>query len=1017
MPRIYFVLTVLVSMTLLVANQSNPPNGKTGAPGDGLCTDCHTLNGQNQDGNVSVAGIPATITPSTAYILTLTVANPNGNADLAGFQMTILNSSNQKAGTMTSPSPTSTVSASGGRDYWEHNPAQQYPVENFVSWTVTWTSPAGPPNTTITAYAAGNVAKDNNNDSNDLIVTSTSSGVLEGGGDPLQVDIVDFTNVLCNGGNNGSATAGAIGGVSPYSYSWSNGGTMATINNLTSGVYIVTVTDGTPSTATTSIVITQPNALVLQNPTITNVSCFGGNNGSIQASATGGVSPYNFAWSNGSFGSTISGLAAGMYTVTVTDDNACTKTATYQVTQPTAVVIELVELTHETCSGENDGSITISVSGGSPPVFAEWSNGFVGSSISNLEPDTYSVTVTDINNCTKTASYTINPGSLVNVTLEDQQNVTCNGGNNGFIIVEANGGTAPYQYEWSNGETGSSITNLVAGSYLLTVTDDNDCEVVKVYTINQPGPITIQLNATDQNLCAGDSNVDLTAVVGNAQNPITAMWSNGVNGLNNNDLPAGVYTIMVTDFGGCTASNSATVTSPPTLVVNVITTDETGPDADDGSAEALASGGTPGYSYLWSNGSTTDSIFGLPPGTYTVTVTDQNNCTVSGTGQVDEFGCMLDIDLGPDVLICEGDFISLSASPGFVSYLWSTGASTNTIDVATAGEYCLTVVDAEGCQDVDCIVVAVEVFPTVTCPVIHESSPGANDGSITCDSLSGNISYLWSTGETTSSLSGLAPGEYCVTMTSINGCTGEQCFTVQPGGCQLIITSIITDALCADDTTGSISVSVENATPPVTFAWSNGDNDNTIFNLSAGEYSVTITDAAGCTEVRNYTVNEPAPLTITIDTIIDITDIDGAIFITVNGGSEPFTIEWTFPDGTMVAQEDLTILTMPGFYTVQVWDNNNCLTTASVLLEIDVAVNPVPDYKTVNVYPVPTQDVLFVQAEMPITEAYIIAMDGRQIKRIVNPSANMLQVGDIDSGIYILRMSDGMSWYIARMVK
>src|SRR5688572_7091146 len=166
MSRIYYVIIIFVSLTLLVANQSNPPNGKTGAPGEGSCLDCHTFNNQNQDGIITVAGVPATIVPSMSYVLTVTVSNPNGNGDLAGFQVTILNSSNQKAGNMSSPSPTSTVSTGGSRQYWEHNPAQQYPTNNMVSWTVNWVAPTGPSNTTITAYAAGNVAKDNNNDSN-----------------------------------------------------------------------------------------------------------------------------------------------------------------------------------------------------------------------------------------------------------------------------------------------------------------------------------------------------------------------------------------------------------------------------------------------------------------------------------------------------------------------------------------------------------------------------------------------------------------------------------------------------------------------------------------------------------------------------------------------------------------------------------------------------------------------------------------------------------------------------------
>src|SRR4029078_3883744 len=159
--------------------------------------------------------------------------------------------------------------------------------------------------------------------------------------------------------------------------------------------------------------------------------------------------PYSFDWSNGGSAATISNLAAGPYTVTVTDDNGCTKSATYQVTQPAAIVINLVSLTNESCFGAENGAITISVTGGVNPIFAEWSNGFIGTTISDLAPDTYSVTVTDNNSCTKTATYTINAGAIVNVNLNQQQNVTCPGGANGSISVTATGGTAPYTYNWS----------------------------------------------------------------------------------------------------------------------------------------------------------------------------------------------------------------------------------------------------------------------------------------------------------------------------------------------------------------------------------------------------------------------------------------------------------------------------------------------------------------------------------------------------------------------------------------
>ncbi len=1023
MSKKYAIITLLAGIVLLLSFSANPPNGNTGAPGEGLCSNCHTLNGGTQNGSITVTGMPALIEPNTAYVLTVTNSNPNGIAVLAGFQVTILNSSNTIAGSITMPSSGSTVQLSNGRQYWEHNPAQPYPGSNMVTWTATWTSPNMPPNTTITYYIAGNVANGNGNNSGDLIVTSTGGGMLNGGGTELSVSITNSTNVLCNGQNTGSATATAAGGVTPYTYNWSNGGSGPTINNLAAGTYTVTVTDNSAATATASVTITQPPLLVLSPPTITNVSCNGGNNGSIQAHATGGVPPYFFSWSNGSNGATISNLTAGSYSVTVTDDNGCTKTATYQVTQPALIVINLVSLTHESCSGANDGAITISVSGGVNPIFVEWSNGFIGTTITGLSPDTYSVTVTDNNDCTKTASYTINPGDTVDVTLNQIQHVTCAGGSNGSISVTATGGVGPYTYNWSNGATGPIITGLTAGSYLVTATDSHGCSVVEGYMINQPPPIVIQIMQPTQNLCFGDSTADLTSSVTGGVPSYSAIWSNGITGLNNSNLHAGTYTISVTDANGCSSTKSATITDPPQLTVTVSTTDETSVGANNGTATATSGGGTLPYLYAWSNGSTTSTITGLPPGTYCVTITDMNGCTASGCGQVDAFGCTLEVMLGQDLTICEDDTVIITpvvtGASGSFTYLWTDGSTGGSLQVSQSGEYCVTVTDQANCQDIDCVVITEIIIPPLTCPVTNESAPGANDGAINCDGLTGIVAYLWSNGATTSTISGLSPGQYCVTVTDANGCSKSQCFIVQPGGCELEITSAQTNVACAGDSTGSITIAANHVTAPVVYAWSNGETTFMINNLIAGNYTVTVSDATGCFVSDSYSITEPDPITINLDSVAPVQDFpSGLIWITVSGGVPPYTYQWVDPVGGIMNTEDLNNLSVFGNYSVTVTDANGCIAIMdSIFVDQDVAVNQVPHFKSLKVYPVPTDDVLIVEMESPIVDAFITGVDGRLYKRITNPSGHKLDVSELEPGWYMIRISDGQNWYIARMVK
>ncbi|MEO6133335.1 MAG: choice-of-anchor V domain-containing protein, partial [Saprospiraceae bacterium] len=232
MKKKYSILALFASVFLWLAFPNNPPNANTGAPGEGTCASCHTLNGGTQDGTVVLTGMPTVITPNMAYVLTLTSTNPNGVASVAGFQLTILNSLNNMAGTLSSPSSGSALETSSGRQYWEHNTPAAYPGSNIVTWTATWTAPTMPANTQITWYAANNIANGNGSDTGDKIVTNSGGGMLNGGASTLMVSIISSTNVLCNGQNTGSATALATGGTTPYTYTWSNGGSGATINNL-----------------------------------------------------------------------------------------------------------------------------------------------------------------------------------------------------------------------------------------------------------------------------------------------------------------------------------------------------------------------------------------------------------------------------------------------------------------------------------------------------------------------------------------------------------------------------------------------------------------------------------------------------------------------------------------------------------------------------------------------------------------------------------------------------------------
>jgi hypothetical protein len=454
----------------------------------------------------------------------------------------------------------------------------------------------------------------------------------------------------------------------------------------------------------------------------------------------------------------------------------------------------------------------------------------------------------------------------------------------------------------------------------------------------------------------------------------------------------------------------------------VVTTDETSSGANNGTASANGTGGTGIYMYSWNNGATTQTLTGLTPGTYCVTVTDANGCTVTGCGQVNAFGCNLDVSVGIDVAICEGDTTLITAvvsgAVGSTTYIWSNGSTSSSISVSAAGEYCVTVTDMANCQDIDCINVSVNTVPAFDCPVTNESAPGANDGAIDCDSIPGVVAYLWSNGQTTGSVSGLAPGQYCVTVTDLNGCTGTQCFNVQAAGCQMTVSATVNGVACFGGTTGSIVLSVNGGTAPITYQWSNGATTETNSNLVAGNYTVTVTDALACVVIQSYEITQAPAIVVTVDSLVPVQDFDsGLIHISVTGGTSPYAYLWTFPNGGSSNLEDLENLSMPGDYILLVTDASGCTFQDTITVPMDVAVEPISKFKAVRVFPVPVNDILIIDMEVSIEELTIYSIDGRAIEHAIRPADNRINTSDLEPGWYLLRITDGNRWYISTFIK
>ncbi|HEX5625583.1 MAG TPA: SprB repeat-containing protein, partial [Saprospiraceae bacterium] len=427
-PKLTLLIPVLLASSLLfLSNSGNPPDGRTNAPFDGFCSDCH--GGGTYDGIVDIAGLPATIMPNTTYSITLTATATNGSPVRGGFQLVSVNSSNQNFGDLSNTSGETGTSMSGGREYIDHRGAKNF-SGNTVSWSFNWTSPNGPSGSMVTMYFAANLTNGNGSTSGDRPISASKTATMTGGGNPLVASISSKKNVSCFGGNDGDATATATGGQPGYSYAWSNGqnGNMAT--GLTSGNYIVTVTDMAGTTATANASITQPTLLRHNLQILRHVSCPNGTDGAVTASATGGIAPYNFNYSTGS----PNNLRAGIYTVTVTDANSCSSSSSFEILEPDSFAISLINLDNPDCPRDSNGLIQIAVTGATSPYKYKWSNGETTSSIGNLGIGNYMVTITDAKNCNAVRGYTLSSLDTTAPLLETKD---------GRIYLNANGWAIP----------------------------------------------------------------------------------------------------------------------------------------------------------------------------------------------------------------------------------------------------------------------------------------------------------------------------------------------------------------------------------------------------------------------------------------------------------------------------------------------------------------------------------------------------------------------------------------------
>lgn len=461
---------------------------------------------------------------------------------------------------------------------------------------------------------------------------------------------------------NGSATANPSGGTPGYTYAWSNGDSNQTANNLSAGTYTVIVTDANGCSVSDIVTISSTSPPTTSSSVVSNVLCNGGTTGSATTNPSGGTPGYAYQWSpGGGNGQTANNLPAGSYVVTITDANGCTVTDNVTITEPPAINVTSTQ-TNVLCNGGNNGSATANASGGTPGYNYSWNTSPVQNTqtANNLSAGTYNCTVTDANGCTSVVSVTITQPPALTAS-STQNNVTCNGGNNGSATASMNGGSAPYTYSWNTAppQTTPTANNLSAGTYQCTITDANGCTAQVSVTITQPSPVSLSITCGDS-ICAGDSTL-LTASASGGTIPYSYNWMPG--NLSGPSVPVSpatstVYTVSVTDANGCNlfASQTCMVTVLPAPTAQFDTA-SSGVFGSTWSFSDLSSGGT---GWIWnfgdgSAGSTQQNPVHTFPGSGTYTVTQ---VVFNQFGCPDTFALVLDITEGiiiPNVFTPDGN--------------------------------------------------------------------------------------------------------------------------------------------------------------------------------------------------------------------------------------------------------------------------------------------------------------------------------------------------------------------------
>jgi large repetitive protein len=889
------------------------------------------------------------------------------------------------------------------------------------------------------------------------LCTATASILLP---PPLVVKISVQDSVKCFGDNNGSLVVYAQGGVpyktgKPYKYSWKKQNASGMYEELTvekdsaarltAGWYALNITDsiGVTLRADSVFYLPQPEALAIRIQK-TDVLCHGASTGAISAVVTGGLKPYRLLWNTGSTDAELQSIKAGVYTITATDRNGCTKQYTATIDQSDSLIIGFTKTIAPSSAGSCDGSLTASVLGGVGPYTYQWStNNPDGATADKLCRGSYTVTVNDMFGCPAQVTKNLNdapPPFVVSLYVKDS--ISCHGAATGTIAARVSGGIPfttgkPYTYIWkkknSVGEyrsiansNDSIIGNLTTGWYAFNVQDSDKNILSESIEIYLPEPDTLALTVSHTDIpCKDLHNGSASVRVSGGVLPYAYKWSNGETSPAIDKLAPGEYWIEVTDKHGCISRQSVTITEPGLLSVSFQPKLISEHNVCDGSLKTVVSGGTAPFSYAWSGvSSTADAVSSLCAGEYSVTVTDAHGCSANQKITLSNPPALrLSLEV-QDSIKCNGNVqgVLVATAQGgipFVSgkkyrYTWKKKnnrglfetmpayVDSMATDLAT-GTYACNITDANGISlHQDSVILLPE--PTELQLVVQQTNigcSGADEGSATVIPSGGSLpySYAWSTGDKTATVRNLSAGPYIVRVTDRNGCVAARQMYISKAA-PLYLFLYKKQPVCYQSCDGEIKTTVSGGIAPYSFRWTgSASTGSEAGSLCAGKYSLLVTDAAGCTIQKNDSLQHPAQLALDLGAdryICSGQTIRYDISIPSKTG---ITYRWAGPDG-FTATTPAVNLTQPGTYSASVTNTAGCSNSGTVTLS--------PSGITVaNEFALPTQ--AFVNEKIVIVNTTYPSPDS--IRWVLPAKAQILSGGQSytefqvpDTGVYVIKM-------------